>query len=75
MTFQAFNSTFLAGNVNYTSCVGEGSRDLKEPLINNVKSNQNVVNNVIISTDRLIDRQILLDNVSADNMKMFSPFS
>lgn len=55
--------------------MGEGSRDLKEPLINDVKSNQNVVNNVIISTDRLIDRQILLDNVSADNMRMFFPFS
>lgn len=49
---------------------GEGSRDSKEPLINNVNSDQDVVNNVIISTDRFIDRHILLDNVSADNMKM-----
>lgn len=55
--------------------MGEGSRDLKVPLISNVKSNQNVVNTVISSTDRLIDRQILLDNVSSDNMKMFFPFS
>lgn len=47
-----------------------GSRNLKESLNNNVKSNQNVVNNVIISTDGFIDRQILLDNVSADNMRM-----
>lgn len=47
----------------------EGSRDLKEPLINNVNSDQDIVNNVIISTDRFIVRQILLDNVSAD-MKM-----
>lgn len=46
-------------------------RKLKEPLINNVKSNQDVVNNVIISTDGLIDRQILLDNVSADDAKRF----
>lgn len=45
--------------------VGEGSRDLEQPLIHNVKSNQDVVNNVIIGTDRFIDCQILLDNVSA----------
>lgn len=32
----------------------------KKPLINNVISNQDVVNNVIIRTDRLIDPQVLL---------------
>lgn len=52
-------------------CAGEGSRDLKEPLINNVKSNQDVVNNVIIRTERFIDRQVLLDNVSGNSVMFF----
>lgn len=42
-------------------------------FINNVKSNQDVDNNVF-NTDRFIDRQILLDNVSADNAKTFRFF-
>ena len=38
------------------------------PLISNVISNQDVVNNDIITTDRFIDK-ILLDNISVDKQE------
>lgn len=74
---------YIFSDVNYTyivsSVTSHGRRTFRKKkqqgcglLIKNVKSNQDVVNNVIISTGRFIDRQILLDNVSADNMRMFS---
>lgn len=73
---------FLMSHVQFTHMLCEVTWEKKVAgdsgslfLINNEKPNQDGVHNVIISTDRFIDRQILLDNVSADDMKTSLSFT